>query len=208
MPSWQPSPQSEPPDLPEKEDEQLSPATSPRGGNPTKEKSLKDILSGNYADLHDTADKMLKRERRSHTLSPTALINEAFLRLARQRKRSWESRDGFLAAAAGMMKRILSNYGRDHNTLKRGGGRTRETLKEIAIPDNRGGHTTNAVRVALEKLRVRDPRAADIAELRLYRGLGNNIIAESLGISLRTVEREWAAAKAWLRAELAEEDHL
>jgi RNA polymerase sigma-70 factor (ECF subfamily) len=167
---------------------------------------LHTIAPDSYPDLRKSADKLLRRERRSHTLSPTALVNEAFLRLARQRKRVWDSPEGFLAAATGMMKRILTNYGRDRNALKRGGGRGRVPLDESTIPESRGGSTTNAVRDALERLRARDARAAEIAEMRLYRGLGNDIIAETLGLSLRTVEREWATARAWLRAELAEED--
>lgn len=167
---------------------------------------LDEPVSGKYRDLHNTAGKLLRRERRSHTLSPTALVNEAFLRLARQRKRLWDSPEGFLAAATGMMKRILTNHGRDRNALKRGGGSPRVPLDEATTPAIRGGHTTNAVREALDRLRDRDPRAAEIAELRLYRGLGNEIIAETLGVSLRTAEREWATARAWLRAELAEED--
>ncbi len=182
------------------------PTTTIPSDNPTQQKSLADLLPCNYPDLHNTAGKLLHRERRSHTLSPTALVNEVFLRLARQRKTSWDNREGFLAAATGMMRRILSNHGRDRNALKRGGKQPRVSLQDAPARAVHGGHTTKAVRIALETLRKRDPRAADIAEHRLYRGLGNDIIAESLGISLRTVEREWAVARAWLRAELAEEN--
>lgn len=180
---------------------------TPPDNNPTQQKPLSDLLPTNYPDLHQTAGKLLHHERRSHTLSPTALVNEVFLRLARQRKRSWDNRDGFLAAATGMMRRILSNHGRDRNAQKRGGKHAHVLLAEVKAPNtDSGGSTAKAVRLALEKLRLRDPRAADIAELRLYRGLGNDIIADSLGLSLRTVEREWAAARAWLQAELEEEN--
>ncbi len=177
-------------------------------GTPARPDDLDEISPQNYPALHNTADKLLRRERRSHTLSPTALVNEAFIRLARQRKRLWDSPEGFLAAATGMMKRVLINYGRDRKALKRGRNRERVGLDVEAIPAPRGGSTASAVREALDKLGRRDPRAAEIAELRLYRGLGNDIIAETLGVSLRTVEREWAAAKAWLRAELDEEKRL
>lgn len=174
-------------------------------GTPVRTDDLDAIAPRNYPALHTAADKLLRRERRSHTLSPTALVNEAFIRLARQRKRLWDSPEGFLAAAKGMMKRVLINYGRDRNAAKRGRGRQRARLDEGDIPAPTGGSTASAVREAVEKLRRRDPRAAEIAELRLYRGLTNDIIAETLGVSLRTAEREWATAKAWLRAELHEE---
>lgn len=161
-----------------------------------------------YGDLHDSAHRLLRRERKNHTLTPTALVNEAFLRLARQRRQSWDSRAGFLAAATGMMKRVLSNYGRDRKALKRGGGRARAAYDEEQISGADGGSTSSAVREALERLKEHDPRAAEIAELRLYRGLPNETIAETLGASLRTVERDWAAARAWLRAELSEEERV
>ncbi len=195
-----------PPESPTPSPQSTDP-TTPSAKDPTQQKPLQDLLPRNYPDLHNTAGKLLHHERRSHTLSPTALVNEVFLRLARQRKRSWDNREGFLAAATGMMRRILSNHGRDRNALKRGGKHAHIPLTEIKAPSTtHGGSTAKAVRLALEKLRLRDPRAADIAEFRLYRGLGNDIIAESLGISLRTVEREWAVARAWLRAELEEEN--
>lgn len=156
-------------------------------------------------DLHESASRLLRHERRSHTLTPTALVNEAFIRLARQRKRVWESPERFLAAATGMMKRVLSNHARDRQALKRGGTNCPAHLDEAAIPEIRGGSSITTVRNTLERLRARDPRAADIVELRLYRGLGNDVIADMLGLSLRTTEREWAAARAWLQAELSKE---
>ena len=162
-------------------------------------------LPDHYPSLHSSANKLLRHERRSHTLTPTALVNEAFIRLARQRKRIWDSPERFLAAATGMMKRILSNHARDRNALKRGGALKPTRLDESTTPDPRGGSTASNVRNALVTLRARDPRAASIAECRLYRGLSNDVIAETLGVSLRTVEREWSAARAWLQAELSEE---
>lgn len=167
--------------------------------------ALRDATPDHYPDLHSSAHKLLRHERRSHTLTPTALVNEAFIRLARQRKRIWDSPERFLAAATGMMKRILSNHARDRNALKRGGTHNPTTLDESTVPDKRGGSTVSNVRNALDTLRARDPRAAAIAECRLYRGLSNDVIAETLGVSLRTVEREWSATRAWLQAELAEE---
>lgn len=156
-------------------------------------------------ELHDKADKLLRKERRNHTLSPTALVNEAFLRLARQRKRTWSSREGFLAAATLMMKRVLTNHGRDRNALKRGGKNARIEYLDAIHGEDRGGNSGDGVRECLKRLQERDPRAAEIAFLRLYRGLGNEVISETMGMSLRSVEREWAAARAWLRAELTEE---
>lgn len=169
------------------------------------QRRLESLTPDVYPDLHEAAGKLLRRERRSHTLSPTALVHETFLRLAAQRRRVFEGKEGLLAAATGMMKRILSNYGRDRNALKRGGRRRHEALDERRTPAKPGGIDPRTVRNALERLRERDPRAAQIVEFRLYRGLTNEAIAEALGTPLRTVERDWAAARAWLRAELAEE---
>lgn len=166
---------------------------------------LAPLVTNESDNLHSSAHKLLRHERRSHTLTPTALVNEAFIRLARQRQRIWDSPERFLAAATGMMKRILSNHARDRNALKRGGALKPARLDEAVTPDTHGGSTTSNVRTALEQLRSRDPRAASIAECRLYRGLSNDVIAETLGVSLRTVEREWSVARAWLQAELSEE---
>lgn len=182
-----------PSDAPRDSDEHIAPT------------DLDDIANEGLDDLRRTAQGMLRRERRSHTLSPTALVNEAFLRLAGQRKRTWESREGLLAAAALMMKRILSNYGRDRNTLKRGGTRARVDFLEI-ISERDDGEPRDVVRECLVRLMEIDPRAAEIAYMRLYRGVSHEVIADLMGVSTRTVEREWAATRAWLRAELSEGD--
>lgn len=153
-------------------------------------------------DLRASARRLLNRERRSHTLSPTALVNEAYLRLAAQHT-TWTGRQGFMAMARVMMTRVLSNHGRDRRAHKRGGGRVRVEFDE-AIHHRADRRDTDLVCQCLARLHTIDPRAAEIAYLRLYRGATNDVIAEVLDMSTRTVEREWAATRAWVRAELAE----
>lgn len=179
----------------------------PRGSEAHPLESVTQDLGSplSYAELRQTARHLLYRERAAHTLSPTALVHEAFLRLAGQRRRAWNERDGLLAAATLMMKRVLANHGRDRNTLKRRGRRAHVEYIDAMHAQNRGGDRGDIVRDCLVRLQERDPRGAEIAFLRLYRGLGSEVIAETVGVSLRTVEREWSAARAWLRAELAEE---
>ncbi len=166
---------------------------------------LDSLTSANIDNLRNRAGQLLKKERRSHTLSPTALVSEVFIRFAGQRKRTWDDQQGFLAAAGVMMRRILSNHGRDRKALKRGSGRPRVSLGDESIEQISGGGAPDMVRLALDKLQERDPRLAEIVELRLYRGLSCKIIAELLNSSQRTIEREWTAGRSWLRAELVEE---
>ncbi len=182
------------------------PQPPPGEDEPQPHGSLESLTPAHYNDLRRRAGKLLRSERRSHTLSPTALVNEAFLRLSRQRKRVWDQADGFLSAAVVMMRRVLSNYGRDRKALKRGGGQVRVHFDCCEPSAESGGPETDAVRQAMRKLSERDPHMADVIRLKIYRGLTCRTIAELLGSSERTIEREWAAGRAWLRAELSKEE--
>jgi RNA polymerase sigma-70 factor (ECF subfamily) len=151
-----------------------------------------------YDELRRLAASYLRRERPDHTLQPTALVHEAFMRLVDQRRIDWSNRAQFMGVAAVMMRRILVNYARDRIAAKRGGGAEH-------VPLTLAGAVSGAVAVnlldlheALERLAEAHQRKARIVELKFFAGLTNDEIAVTLGISPATVERDWKFARAWL----------
>lgn len=159
-----------------------------------------------YADLHDRAERLMRRERRNHTLQPTALVNEAYVRLVDQRVSHWANRSQFLGVACEAMHRVLLDYARSRNRLKRGGGVAHVTLPEIADATAGWERSTLApLSEAIEALATLDERQATIVKLRYFAGLSEQQIAAHLGVSRRTVQHDWAHARAWLRRRLAEE---
>jgi RNA polymerase sigma factor (TIGR02999 family) len=164
-----------------------------------------------YAELRRQAQLALRREDDGHTLQPTALVHEAWLRLGDQNAR-WESRTQFFAIAAQMMRRVLLDHARTHRALKRGGGAVQVSLGDadrlIAEPGVRPAECTlDAVDVialneALERLAILDPQKARLVDLRYFAGLSIPEAAAALGVSTATVGREWAIARMWLRREL------
>ena len=154
-----------------------------------------------YDDLHRRAAIYLQRERGGHTLQPTALVNEAYLRLAGQRT-SWKSREHFFGVAAQLMRRILVDHARTRNTAKRRGNSFRVTLDERVSPTRAQDIDVLALDEALTRLAAFDPRKCTVAELRFFSGLSLDECSRVLGVSIATVEREWQAAKAWLYAAL------
>jgi RNA polymerase sigma-70 factor, ECF subfamily len=152
-----------------------------------------------YAELRALAERHLRRERPDHTLQPTALVHEAYLRLTSQRSVDWANRAQFFGIAAEMMRRILVNHAHAHGAAKRGGGATCVTLDESVSWSGERDQVDEAL-VALANV---DPRQSRIVELRFFAGLGIDETAEVLGISPATVKREWTIAKAWLRRELS-----
>ena len=165
-----------------------------------------------YAELRRQAQLALRREDDGHTLQPTALVHEAWLRLRDQRGARWESRTQFFAIAARMMRRVLLDYARTHRALKRGGGAVQVSLADAdgfagraARPDE--GTSLDAVDVidldeALQRLAILDPQKARLVDLRYFAGLSVPEAATALGVSTATVGREWAIARMWLRREL------
>ena len=158
-----------------------------------------------YGELHKIARAHMRQERPGHTLSPTALVNEAYLRLAGQSRTDWKSRLHFYGVAARIMRRILVQYARDRVAAKRGGHQVRVDLDRLTIfsfgtpkPEE-----ILAIDEALSRLAVLDARQAKIAELRYFCDLSVEETAQALGISPRTVKSDWAVARLWLRAELA-----
>jgi RNA polymerase sigma factor (TIGR02999 family) len=151
-----------------------------------------------YDELHRLAAGYLRRERPDHTLQPTALVHEAYLRLVKQRQVDWRNRAQFLGVAAGMMRRILVNHARDRSAAKRAGGRKQVSLS--LVEDGRAPPDVDLIALedALARLAALDERKGRVVELRFFGGLAMDEIAEVLGISRATVEREWSFARAWL----------
>jgi RNA polymerase sigma factor (TIGR02999 family) len=155
-----------------------------------------------YDELRRLAAVQLGREKLGHSLQPTALVHEAYLRLVgdRERPRSFKDRAHFLAAAATAMRRILIDNARRKLASKRGGGLHRQPLEAIAAPEP--DDDLLALDQALERLSAQDPTKARLVELRFFAGLTGEQAAEVLGISPTTADRHWAYARAWLRAEI------
>src|SRR5215510_8739953 len=156
-----------------------------------------------YEELRHLANRYMQRERADHTLSTTALVHEAYLRLIDQRQVRWQNRAHFFAVAAQMMRRILIDHARSHQYAKRGGGAIQVSLDEAAAVTEARAAELLAVDEALERLTALDARKGRIVELRFFGGLTEEETAEVIGVSLPTVQREWRAAKAWLRRMLA-----
>src|SRR5215472_1210982 len=155
-----------------------------------------------YRDLRRIAARLLRDERSGHTLQPTALVNEAYLKLAGQAKVQWQNRTHFFAVAARAMRQILVDHARGHLRAKRGGDITVLSLEEgLALTPERSADLL-ALDQALERLSSIDPRKTKVVELRFFAGLNNDEIAELLQISPNTVMRDWNMAKAWLRREI------
>ena len=148
---------------------------------------------------------MLRQEVPGHTLQPTALVNEAYLKLVDQTRVDWQGRTHFFAVGAKMMRRILVDHARKKKRLKRGGGIHRVSLGEEVQVSKSNDEDVLAIEEALEKLAKQDPRQAQIVELRFYGGLTVEEVAQVLHVSKRTVESEWTILKAWLRRELSGE---
>ena len=155
-----------------------------------------------YAELRRRAASYLRRERGAHTLQPTALVHEAYLRLIEQHHVEWQNRAHFLAIAASMMRRVLVDHGRRQKASKRGGSGTRVTLDDAFSPVAPRGLDLLALDEALTRLAALDESQAKIVELRAFGGLGVEETAEALAISPATVKRHWAFALAWLQTQL------
>ena len=155
-----------------------------------------------YEELRKLARNYLQRERSDHTLQATGLVHEAYLRLVDQTSMSWQNRAHFFAVAAQVMRRILVDYARSHRAEKRGGEREKIEFDEALAPSGEKAVDLIALDDALQDLVTFDPRQSRIVELRFFGGLTNEEIADVLGISARTIKREWRLAKAWLRREI------
>jgi len=153
-------------------------------------------------ELHRLAHHYMRRERAGHTLQTTALVNEAYVRLVDASRVEWRDRAHFFAVSANLMRRILVDFARARRYQKRGGGAIAVCLDVDDIPSPQPGPDIVALDAALEALAAFDPDAARIVELRFFGGLTVEETAEVVGLSPRTIKREWAAAKAWLLGEM------
>jgi RNA polymerase sigma-70 factor (ECF subfamily) len=154
-----------------------------------------------YQELHRLARRYMKGERPGHLLQATALINEAYLRLIDWREVHWKNRAHFIGVCSKLMRRILVDFARSRNYAKRGGGALKISLDQIPIADEKETDLV-ALNDALKSLTELDPRKSEIVEMRFFGGLSVEETAVALGISQRTVLREWSLAQAWLLAEL------
>jgi RNA polymerase sigma-70 factor, ECF subfamily len=184
--------------------EKSSPATEILSGLGTSEHSIiaSQLLPIVYDELRALAARYLRRERHGHTLDPTALVHEAFLRLVDQSRVNWQGKTHFLAVSAEAMRRILIDHARSRKRNKRGKDWRRvafdQAVAELAMPDS----DIIDFRDAMKKLADLDVRQAKVVELRLFAGLSMEEISTVLNVSKRTIEGDWTHAKAWLRAEM------
>jgi RNA polymerase sigma factor (TIGR02999 family) len=169
------------------------------------EDAFGELISVVHRELHRLAREHMRRERPGHTLQPTALVNEAYIRLVDQKRAKWENRAQFFGVAAKMMRRILVDQARKRKAARRGGGAPPLPFDE-SIASSRGPAVNlPALDEALQQLEAIDPRQSRVVELKYFGGLSIEEIARVLDISPATVVREWATAKAWLGRELGKE---
>jgi RNA polymerase sigma factor (TIGR02999 family) len=170
-----------------------------RGGD---QSALNQLIPLIHAELHRLAHHYMLRERAGHTLQTTALVNEAYLRLIQASNVPWQDRSHFLAISANLMRRIVVDFARERGYQKRGGNVVKVEFDEARVPSPARGGDLVALDDALRTLASLHPREAKIVELRYFGGLTAEETGEVLGISVRTVKRDWAVAKAWLRREM------
>jgi RNA polymerase sigma factor (TIGR02999 family) len=170
------------------------------GGDPH---AAEDLLPLVYQQLRAAAQKQMARERGDHTLQATALVHEAYVRLVGPHDVPWENRAHFYVAAAEAMRRVLIEHARKRGRAKRGGGRQRIPLTGEELAEDPNLEEIMSVDAAIRRLEEQDGRMARIVRLRFFAGLGVKETAAALGISDRTVRREWALARAWLHRELS-----
>ncbi|MBI1762242.1 MAG: sigma-70 family RNA polymerase sigma factor [Acidobacteria bacterium] len=165
--------------------------------------ALAELMPLVYAELRQIAARQLRRERHEHTLQPTALVHEAWLRLVQTKRLTWQNRAHFLGVAAELMRRILVDHARRRSAGIRGGGETRLALDEALDVAQPREVALLALDDALTSLAALDPRQSRIVELKYFGGLEIDEIAEVLGISPATVKRDWQWARAWLHREIS-----
>lgn len=160
-----------------------------------------------HAELRRIAAAHMRRERPGHTLQPTALVHEAYLRLVDQVGVDWQGRAHFLAVASRLMRRILVDHARARAAAKREGDAVRVELHDIDAPAHGRDVDLIALDESLDRLAAMDSRLAEVVENRYFGGLTTRETAEAMNLSTATVEREWATARAWLRRELGAGGH-
>ncbi len=176
-------------------------------GQPGPRRSSDTLFDEVYAQLRALAAENMRRERAGHSLQATALVHEAYVRIARDRPDGWTSVGRFYHAAAEAMRRILIEHARRRGRVKRGGGRPRVPLDVLDLAVEQDEEQIMAVDAALDRLVQADRGAAEVVRLRYFAGLSVSQAAEALGVSERTVKRDWAFARAWLHRALEDDAH-
>jgi RNA polymerase sigma factor (TIGR02999 family) len=154
-----------------------------------------------YQELRRIAHRQLRGERPGHTLGTTGLVHETYLKVVDQSRVEWRDRGHFFGVAAGAMRRILVDYARRYRAQRRGGGQQRVTLDDDALVAERS-ESLLALDDALDRLATLNPRLGQVVECRYFAGLTEEETGEALGVTTRTVQRDWAKARAWLSLEL------
>jgi RNA polymerase sigma-70 factor, ECF subfamily len=170
-----------------------------KAGNRSAEERLIPLV---YQELRKVASARLRNETRHHSLQPTALVHEAYIRLTKLQEIDWQSRSHFFAVSATIMRRILVDHARSSQAKKRGESGTFVSLDDAIFPAPEREPEILALDEALKRLAKLDERQSKIVELRFFAGMSEEEAGEVLGISARTVKRDWRIAKAWLYAEL------
>lgn len=171
-----------------------------KAGEPGSQDSLFQLV---YDELRRMAREHLRKEREGHTLQPTALVHEAYLRMVDQTRVTWQNRAQFYGVAATMMRRVLVNHARGLATEKRGGGAQRLSLDDASFSPAENANDLLALDEALDRLAKMDERKGRVVELLYFGGLENKEAAEVLGVSEKTVQRDWKMARSWLYRELS-----
>ena len=171
-----------------------------RKGNPEAEGKLIPLV---YDELRRLAGSYMRRERENHTLQATALVHEAYLKLVRQDVPDWQSRAHFFGIAAQLMRQVLVDHARSHARHKRGGGQEMVVFDEAVTLTPSRSFEVLEIDEALQRLTKMDPRQGKIVELRFFGGLTVEETSDVLGVSPKTVKREWSLAKMWLQEDLA-----
>ena len=156
-----------------------------------------------YDELKRQARRLMSRERVDHTLQPTALVHEAFVRLSKQTGMEWQNRSHFFGIASRLMRQILVDHARHHAAAKRGSRPIHYSLDDVDIPVEERAESILVLNDALDRLEKLDEKQAKVVEMRFFGGLSNAEIAAALDVSERTVVREWKMAKLWLFRELS-----
>jgi RNA polymerase sigma factor (TIGR02999 family) len=164
----------------------------------SEEGAAEKLLPLVYAELKRLAGARMAHEMADQTLQPTALVHEVWLRLVKDGDRTWQNRAHFFAAAAEAMRRILIERARHKSRLKHGGGQARLNIEDLDLAQTTPDDKVLLVDEALAHLKVEDPELERIVVLKFFGGLGNEEIAETLGLASRTLDRQWAYARAWL----------
>jgi len=165
-------------------------------------KAAAEILPLVYGELRKLAQARMRKVPPGNTLQPTALVHEAYMRLVRGEDRGWDNRGHFFAAAAEAMRQILVEQARRKSAAKRGGGRQRQDADEIDLPIESPDEDVLSLHDALTRLEKEDERKAKVVKLRYFVGLQREEVAELLGVSLRTADRDWRYSVAFLRREM------